>query len=65
MAGEITWEDTIFFEDMFTPGIEALPYIMDQTNGEYRPNIWVRCLAQTIDPDDFLHVWDMADWMKD
>jgi glycosyltransferase involved in cell wall biosynthesis len=64
-AGEITWEDTIFFEDMFTPGIEALPYIMDQTNGEYRPNIWVRCLAQTIDPDDFLHVWDMADWMKD
>ena len=63
-AGEITWEDTIFFEDMFTPGMEALPYIMDQTTTEFRPQIWVRCLAQTIDPDDFLHVWDMQDWMR-
>jgi len=63
-AGEITWQDTIFFEDMFTPGMEVLPYIMDQTSPEYRPNIWVRCLAQTIDPDDFLHVWDMQDWMR-
>jgi len=63
-AGEITWEDTIFFEDMFTPGMEVLPYIMDQTTPEYCPNIWVRCLAQTIDPDDFLHVWHMEEWMS-
>jgi glycosyltransferase involved in cell wall biosynthesis len=63
-AGEITWEDTIFFEDMFTPGMEVLPYIMDQTTPEYCPNIWVRCLAQTIDPDDFLHVWRMEEWMS-
>ena len=63
-AGEITWEDTIFFEDMFTPGMEVLPYIMDQTTTEFRPNVWVRCLAQTIDPDDFLHVWDMQEWMR-
>lgn len=63
-AGEITWEDTIFFEDMFTPGIEVLPYIMDQTTMEFKPNVWVRCLAQTIDPDDFLHVWDMQEWMR-
>ena len=63
-AGEITWEDTIFFEDMFTPGMEVLPYIMDQTTVEFRPNVWVRCLAQTIDPDDFLHVWDMQEWMR-
>jgi len=63
-AGEVTWEDTIFFEDMFTPGMEALPYIMDQTTTDYRPQVWVRCLAQTIDPDDFLHVWDMQDWMR-
>jgi glycosyltransferase involved in cell wall biosynthesis len=61
--GEITWEDTIFFEDMFTPGIESLPYIMDQMNFEYHPRVFVRCLAQTIDPDDFLHVWDMQNWM--
>ncbi|NBP02519.1 MAG: hypothetical protein EBU90_20850, partial [Proteobacteria bacterium] len=63
-AGEVTWEDTIFFEDMFTPGMEALPYIMDQTTTEFRPQVWVRCLAQTIDPDDFLHVWDMQEWMR-
>ena len=62
-AGEITYEDTIFFEDMFTPGIEALPYIMDQVNYEYQPRIFVRCLAQSIDPDDFVHVWDMQKWM--
>ena len=63
-AGEVTWEDTIFFEDMFTPGMEALPYIMDQTTPEFCPNVWVRCLAQTIDPDDFLHVWHMEEWMS-
>jgi glycosyltransferase involved in cell wall biosynthesis len=63
-AGEIKWDDTIFFEDMFTPGMEVLPYIMDQMEWEYHPRIFVRCLAQTIDPDDFLHVWDMQRWMS-
>jgi hypothetical protein len=48
---------------MFTPGIEALPYIMDQVSYEYQPRIFVRCLAQSIDPDDFVHVWDMQKWM--
>lgn len=62
-AGEITYEDTIFFEDMFTPGMEALPYIMDQLPYNYQPRIFVRCLAQSIDPDDFVHVWDMQKWM--
>ena len=62
--GEITYEDTIFFEDMFTPGIESLPYIMDQLGYEHRPSVFIRCLAQTIDPDDFVHVWDMQDWMR-
>lgn len=62
-AGEIRYDDVIFFEDMFTPGIEALPYIMDQCGWEYQPRVFVRCLAQTIDPDDFLHVWDMQEWM--
>lgn len=63
-AGDITWEDAIFFEDMFTPGMEVLPYIMDQTSPEYCPEIWIRCLAQTIDPDDFLYVCHMEDWMR-
>lgn len=62
--GEINDEDVIFFEDMFTPGIESLPYIMDQIPARMRPKIFVRCLAQTIDPDDFVHVWNMSGWMS-
>jgi hypothetical protein len=62
--GEVTHEDVIYFEDMFQPGIESLPYIMDQVPAEQRPRIYVRCLAQAIDPDDFVHVWGMAGWMS-
>ena len=61
--GEITNEDVIYFEDMFQPGIESLPYIMDQIDPAHRPRIAVRCLAQSIDPDDFVHVWGMQKWM--
>ena len=61
--GEVTGEDVVYFEDMFQPGIESLPYIMDQVDAAMRPRIFVRCLAQTIDPDDFVHVWGMAKWM--
>ena len=61
--GEVTGEDIVFFEDMFQPGIESLPYIMDQIPAEQRPRVYVRCLAQAIDPDDFVHVWGMAKWM--
>lgn len=62
-AGEVTSKDVVFFEDMFQPGIESLPYIMDQIPKNMRPKIAVRCLAQTIDPDDFVHVWGMEKWM--
>jgi hypothetical protein len=61
--GEVTNEDVIYFEDMFQPGIESLPYIMDQVPKEHRPLIYVRCLAQSIDPDDFVHVCGMQKWM--
>lgn len=62
--GEVTSDDVIYFEDMFQPGIESLPYIMDQIPADQRPQVWVRCLAQAIDPDDFVHVWGMAGWMS-
>ena len=62
-AGEVTSDDVVFFEDMFQPGIESLPYIMDQVPANMRPKIAVRCLAQAIDPDDFVHVWGMGKWM--
>lgn len=62
--GDVTDEDVIYFEDMFQPGIESLPYILDQVHWSQRPRIFVRCLAQAIDPDDFVHVWNMAKWMS-
>jgi len=62
--GEVTSDDVIYFEDMFQPGIESLPYIMNQVPAKYRPRVFVRCLAQTIDPDDFVHVWGMQRWMS-
>jgi len=63
-SGEVTGEDAIFFEDMFSPGFESLPYIMCQIPEEQRPQIFVRCLAQAVDPDDFVHVWGMSKWMS-
>ena len=62
--GKITNEDVIFYEDMFTPGIESLPYILDQVPLAYRPRVFVRCLAQSIDPDDFVNREGMANWMR-
>ena len=63
-AGEITNKDAIFFEDMFQPGMESLPYILQQTPNKYRPTVYLRCLAQAVDPDDFVHVWGMSKWMS-
>jgi hypothetical protein len=62
--GEITNQDVIFFEDMFTPGIESLAYIMDQIEDCYKPKVFVRCLAQTFDPDDFVIREGMFKWMR-
>jgi hypothetical protein len=62
--GEVNADDVVYFEDMFQPGIESLPYILDQIPHDLRPRIFVRCLAQSIDPDDFVHVWGMAPWMS-
>ena len=62
-AGELNHADVVYFEDMFQPGIESLPYILNQIDPVNRPRIFVRCLAQSIDPDDFVHVWGMGEWM--
>jgi hypothetical protein len=61
--GEVGGEDVIYFEDMFQPGFESMGYIMNQIPREQCPRIFVRCLAQAIDPDDFVHVWGMNRWM--
>jgi hypothetical protein len=61
--GKVNSEDVIYFEDMFTSGIESIPYILNQVAPIHRPRIFVRCLAQSIDPDDFVHVWGMQKFM--
>ena len=61
--GVVTGEDVVYFEDMFQPGFESLGYIMNQIPREQCPRIYVRCLAQAIDPDDFVHVWGLQKWM--
>lgn len=63
--GEVTSEDVVYFEDMFQPGFESLGYIINQVPENLRPRIFVRCLAQAIDPDDFVHVWGLSKWMSD
>ena len=62
--GEVTSADAVYFEDMFQPGFESLGYIINQVPADMRPKIYVRCLAQAIDPDDFGHVWGMGKWMN-
>jgi hypothetical protein len=62
--GRFDGNDVIFFEDMFTPGIESLPYIFHQIPVDQRPRVYVRCLAQTVDPDDFIHRTGMFKWMR-
>jgi glycosyltransferase involved in cell wall biosynthesis len=63
-AGKVTNDDVVLFEDMFTPGIEGLAYIMDQVPPRYKPKVYVRCLAQSIDPDDFVNREGMFRWMR-
>jgi len=63
--GEVNSDDVIYFEDMFQPGFESLGYIINQIPENMRPRIFVRCLAQSIDPDDFVHVWGLQKWMGD
>lgn len=62
--GDINGDDVIFFEDLFTPGLESLPYIFDQIPSKNKPRVYVRCLAQTIDPDDFVNKTGMFKWMR-
>lgn len=61
-TGSIPSDSAILFEDMFTPGMESLAYILDQVPNF--PRVFVRCLAQTVDPDDFVHRTGMFKWMR-
>ena len=60
--GNFDEKDVIFSEDLFQPGYAALPYILSQMPINKRPQVYTRCLAQSIDPDDFVH--PMRHWMR-
>ena len=58
--GKITSRDVILFDDFWTPGIEALPYLFHQLN--VRPKMYAYCWAQSVDEFDFTA--GMAEWMR-
>jgi len=49
--GEIKSEDCIYFEDFWTPGVEALPYLFDQIG--VHPRMYSMLWAQSVDEFDF------------
>lgn len=59
---ETSSEDAIYLDDMFTPGYEAIPYILNQMPGSRAPRVFARNHAQTVDPDDF--TFKMRAWMR-
>lgn len=59
---EVGPEDWIFLEDLFTPGYEALPYVLQQRRDRACPRIATRNYAQSVDPDDF--TFGMRPWMR-
>lgn len=59
-AGTITDEDVIFFDDFWTPGLEAIPYLCDQMG--VHPKMFAFCHAQSVDEFDFTH--RMRKWMR-
>jgi len=52
--------DVIYFEDMFHPGFESLPYVFHLQG--VKPRIFARCHAQSIDVHDF--TYPMKDWIR-
>jgi glycosyltransferase involved in cell wall biosynthesis len=59
---DTTSEDVIYLDDMFTPGYEAIPYILDQMPVHRAPRVFARNHAQSVDPDDF--TFKMRPWMR-
>lgn len=59
-AGQITDADTIYFDDFWTPGSEALPYAFGLMG--IKPKCYGFWHAQTVDKFDFVHPFRY--WMR-
>lgn len=55
----ITCDDVVYFQDMFTPGYEAIPYMFQAGDC---PRIFARCWAQSVDIYDF--TYNVREWMR-
>jgi hypothetical protein len=58
--GKVTSEDVIFFDDFWTPGLEALPYAFHLLG--IKPKMYAFLHAQSVDEFDFTH--PMREWMR-
>lgn len=58
--GQLKSSDTIYLDDFWTPGIEALAYTFHQLG--ITPKIYAYCWAQSVDEFDFTH--SMKYWMR-
>lgn len=59
-CGHIKNSDAIFFDDFWTPGIEALPYAFHLLG--IKPRMYAFLHAQSVDEFDFTH--PMRSWMR-
>lgn len=58
--GAVTSDDAIYFDDFWTPGIEALPYAFHQA--KIKPKMYALLHAQSVDEFDF--TFDMLPWIR-
>lgn len=60
--GVVKSSDVVYFDDFWTPGMEALPYYFDQLKEGNRPRMYAFLHAQSVDEFDFTH--PMRYWMR-
>jgi glycosyltransferase involved in cell wall biosynthesis len=58
--GKITNDDVIYFDDFWTPGLEALPYAFHLMG--IKPKMYAFLHAQSVDEFDF--TYPMREWMR-
>jgi glycosyltransferase involved in cell wall biosynthesis len=59
-AGKVRNGDVLYFQDFWTPGIEAIYYTLDLYNIKVR--VYAMVHAQSVDPHDFTYY--MRSWMR-
>jgi glycosyltransferase involved in cell wall biosynthesis len=58
--GDVKNNDILFFQDFWTPGIEAIQYALDLYN--IKVKVYSRCWAQSVDKYDFTYM--MKKWIR-